>query len=103
LYKKMKIINWGQDFLYVREYQLLKEVEFVSNRTSYIVLRGRWCDINVRNVHALSDDSNDTIYEELEQVFYHSPKYYMKSLLGDSVEITNKMQPCNRIYYSTVH
>jgi len=21
----------------------------------------------------------------------------------DSVEITNKMQPCNRIYYSTVH
>jgi len=22
---------------------------------------------------------------------------------SDSVEITNKMQPCNRIYYSTVH
>jgi len=21
----------------------------------------------------------------------------------ESVEITNKMQPCNRIYYSTVH
>jgi len=21
----------------------------------------------------------------------------------DSVEVTNKMQPCNRIYYSTVH
>jgi len=21
----------------------------------------------------------------------------------DSVETTNKMQPCNRIYYSTVH
>jgi hypothetical protein len=21
----------------------------------------------------------------------------------DSVEITNKMQPCNRIYYSTIH
>ena len=23
--------------------------------------------------------------------------------LGKSVEITNKMQPCNRIYYSKVH
>jgi len=23
--------------------------------------------------------------------------------MDDSVEITNKMQPCNRIYYSTVH
>jgi len=22
---------------------------------------------------------------------------------NDSVKITNKMQPCNRIYYSTVH
>jgi hypothetical protein len=50
----------------------------VRNRTSYIVLRGRWCDIIVLNVRALSDDSNDTIYEELEQVFYHSPKYYME-------------------------
>jgi hypothetical protein len=34
-------------------------------------------------VHTLSDVSNDTVYEELEQVFYHSPKYYMKSMLGD--------------------
>jgi hypothetical protein len=27
----------------------------------------------------------------------------MKGMYYDSVEITNKMQPCNRIYYSTVH
>jgi len=26
-----------------------------------------------------------------------------EGLSCDSVEITNKMQPCNRIYYSTVH
>ena len=69
--------------MYVREYQLLKEVDFVSNWTSYIALRGCWCDIIVLDVHALSDDSNDSIYEELEQIFYHSRKYYMKSLLGD--------------------
>jgi len=47
------------------------------------VLRGRWCNIIVLNVNALSDGSNDSIYEELEQIFYHCPKYYMKSLIGD--------------------
>jgi hypothetical protein len=30
-----------------------------------------------------SDDSKDSFYEELEQVFYHFPKYRMKILLGD--------------------
>jgi hypothetical protein len=38
-------------------------------------------------VHATSkeksDDSNDNLYEELEQVFDHFPKYHMKILLGD--------------------
>ena len=47
-------------------------VEFVSDRMSYIVLRGRWCNI-VLNVHApseeKSDDSKDSFCEELEQVF----------------------------------
>ena len=28
-----------------------------------------------------SDDSNDNLYEELEQVFDHFPKYHMKILL----------------------
>jgi hypothetical protein len=44
-----------------------------------MVLRGRWCNIIVLNVHALTeekcDDSKDNFYEELEQVFYHFPKY----------------------------
>ena len=30
-----------------------------------------------------SDDSKDSFYEELEQVFDHLPKYHMKILLGD--------------------
>ena len=42
---------------------------------SYIVLRGRWSNIIVLNVHALSedksDDSKDSVYEELDQVFDH--------------------------------
>ena len=29
--------------------------------------------------------------------------YYYDTVLEHSVEITNKVQPCNRIYYSTVH
>jgi len=48
----------------------VKIVEFVSDRVSYIVLRGRWCNIIVLNVHAQSeersDDSKDSFYEELE-------------------------------------
>ena len=30
-----------------------------------------------------SDDSKDSFYEELEQVFDHFPTYHMKILLGD--------------------
>jgi hypothetical protein len=40
-----------------------------------MVLRGRRCNIIVLNVHApteeKSDDSKDSFYEELEQVFDH--------------------------------
>ena len=65
----------------------VKRVEFVSNRLSYIVLRGRWCNIIVLNVHApseeKSDQSKDSFYEELEQVFDQFPRYHMKILLGD--------------------
>ena len=65
----------------------MKRVEFVSDRLSYIVLRGRWSNIIVVNVHApseeKSEESKDSFYEELEQVFDHFPKYHMKILLGD--------------------
>jgi len=54
---------------------------------SYIVLRGRWCNIIVLSVHAptqeKSDDSKDSFYEELEQVFQHLSKYHIKILFGD--------------------
>jgi len=54
---------------------------------SYIVLRGRWCNI-VLNVQApseeKSDESKDSFYEELEQVFFYLfPKCHMEVLLGD--------------------
>jgi len=62
-------------------------VQFVSDRVSFIVLRGCWCNIIVLNMHTPSeekiDDSKDSLYKELKQVFYHFPKYHMKILLGD--------------------
>jgi hypothetical protein len=72
-------------FVHHRIISAVKRVEFVSDRVSYIVLRGRWCNIIVLNVHApsedKSDDSKDSFYEELEQVFDHFPRYHMKILL----------------------
>jgi hypothetical protein len=54
---------------------------------SYIILRGRWCNIIVLNVHAPTDDEIDDIkdrfYEEVEQVFDELPRYHMKIVLGD--------------------
>ena len=51
------------------------------------MLRGRWRNIILVNVHATNEEksekSKDSFYEELEQVFDHFPKYHMKILLGD--------------------
>jgi hypothetical protein len=51
---------------------------------SYIILRGRWCDI-VLNVHAPTEDKTgdvkNTFYEELASLFDKFPKYHMEILL----------------------
>ena len=74
-------------FVHQRIASAVKRVEFVSYRMSYIILRGRWCNIIVLNAHAPSEekgnDSKDSFYEELKQGFDHFPKYHMKSILGD--------------------
>ena len=41
-------------FVHHRIVSAVKRVECVSDRVSYIVLRGRWCNIIVLNVHAPS-------------------------------------------------
>jgi hypothetical protein len=65
----------------------VKGVEFVSDRMSYVILRGHWCHIIVLNIHAPTEDKTadvkDIFYEELDHVFYKVPKYCMKILLGD--------------------
>ena len=42
-------------FVHHRIVSRVKTVEFVSNRVLYIVLRGRWCNIIILNVHAPSE------------------------------------------------
>jgi exonuclease III len=74
-------------FIHNRIISAVKRVEFVSDKISYITLKGRWCDIIVLNVHAPNEDKDDVIkdsfYKELEQVFDKFPRYHMKILLGD--------------------
>jgi hypothetical protein len=54
---------------------------------SYLILRGRWCQIIVLNVHVptegKTDDVKDSFYKGLERVFDRVLKYHTKILLGD--------------------
>jgi hypothetical protein len=65
----------------------VRRVEFISNRVLYIILRGRWCNIIVLNVHASyedkGDDVKDSFCEELGSVFHQFFRYNMKILLDD--------------------
>jgi hypothetical protein len=69
-------------FAHERIISAVKGVEFVSDRMSYIILRGRWCHIIVLNIHAptedKTDDVKDSFYEELESVFEKVTKYQRK-------------------------
>jgi exonuclease III len=69
----------------------VKRVEFVSDRMSYIILRGCWCHIIVLYVHAPTEDKTDNVkdsfYEEFERVL---DKHHTKILLGDFNAKTGK-------------
>jgi hypothetical protein len=74
-------------FVHKRIISAVKRVEFVSNRMSYIIQRGRWCHIIVLNVHAPTKDKTDYVkdsfYEEFDSVFDKFPKYHMNILIRD--------------------
>jgi hypothetical protein len=87
-------------FVHHRITLAVKRVEFVSDRVSYIVLRGRWCNIIVLNVHApseeKSDDSKDSFIRIRAGFLIIFHKYHMKILLGDfnaKVERENTFKP----------
>ena len=54
-------------FVHHKIVSAVKTVEFVSDRVSHLVLRGRWCNIIVLNMHAPSQeksgDSKDSLCE----------------------------------------
>jgi hypothetical protein len=56
----------------------VKRAEFVTDRMSYLILRGHWCDTIVLNVHAPTEDKidyvKDSFCEEMERVFDKLPK-----------------------------
>jgi hypothetical protein len=62
----------------------VRRVGFVSDGMSYIILRGHWSNIIVVNVHTpcedMSDDIQDSFYEELGHVFDQFPRYDLISL-----------------------
>jgi hypothetical protein len=42
-------------FVHKRIITAVNRVEFISDRMSYMILRGCWCDVMVLSVHALTD------------------------------------------------
>jgi hypothetical protein len=84
--------EWGSSvrdrfFVHNRIVSAVRRVKFISDRMSYIILRGRWCNVIVLNVNAPCEDKRndekDSFYEELGRVFDQFPRYDMKILLGD--------------------
>jgi hypothetical protein len=48
-------------FVHKRIISAVKRVEFVSDRMSYIIPRGCWCNFIVLNVHAPTEDKTDDV------------------------------------------
>jgi hypothetical protein len=83
--KETKTTKWKQVF-FIR-HRIISTVDFISERMSYKVLRGCWCNSIVFNVHAPveenSEDSKGSVYEKLKQVFNYFSKYHIKILVRD--------------------
>jgi hypothetical protein len=59
--KETKILNWERIFFANHEIESAVRIgTFVSDRMSYIVLRGRWFYNIVSNVHTPSENSDDS-------------------------------------------
>jgi hypothetical protein len=50
-------------FAHHRTISAVKRVEFVSDRMSYRVLRGRWCNTIIFNMHAANEEKSDESHD----------------------------------------
>jgi hypothetical protein len=87
-WKRKRKSSMGKGFfVHHRIVSAVRREEFVSDRMSYRVWRGRWCNFIVLNVQVTSeeksDGSKDSFMKKLEQIFDHFSKYYTKFLLVD--------------------
>ena len=68
---KEKLSIENRILVYHRIVSVLKRVELLRDRMSYIDMRSRWSNIIVSNMHApnekKSHDLKDSFYEELEE------------------------------------
>ena len=81
--RKRKTSNGNWLFVHHRIVSAVKREEFVSDRLSYTVLRGRWHNIIVVNVHTPSEKKKWWVKRGIRASVHQFPKYHMKILLGD--------------------
>jgi hypothetical protein len=82
-------------FVHKRIILAVKKAELLSDRMSYIILRGRWSHINVLNVHAprenkISNVKKKSFYQELRCAFDNFLRSKFKILLRDFTIIIGK-------------
>jgi hypothetical protein len=74
-------------FVHKRIISAVKRIDSVSDRITYIILRGCWFQDIVLNVHPATKDKTGNVkhrfYEKLEQEYDKFSKYHMNTLLGD--------------------
>jgi hypothetical protein len=95
-------------FVHRRIISAVKRAEFVSDRISYIILRGHW--YHCFEVHSPTEDKivdmKNSFYKEVERVFDRFPKYQIKILLGEINAEVGKhsigtLSCTNRTYFKT--
>jgi hypothetical protein len=79
-------LGTGLFFVHTRITLAVKRVPFVSDRMSYIILRGHLFHIIVLKVHSPTEEKVDEVKDsfcgELECVFDKFPKNHMKMLIS---------------------
>jgi hypothetical protein len=59
--------EWGYTFFNGKDKEkpAVKTVEFISDKMSYILQRGRWYNIIAQNAHAPTEEKNDDIKSKM--------------------------------------